>query len=245
MHVIPSIDLAAGRCVRLRQGKFDAMTEYAVDPVQQARDYAAAGLSWVHLVDLDGCRAGRPVNGAIIAAIAAIPGLRLQAGGGIRDLDTVRACLDSGVQRVVIGSRAYQAPDEVARWIAELGAERIVIAADVRFADGVPLPVIEGWRSDATIGFYASLDFFRDCGARHLLCTEVSRDGMLAGPGVALYDELSSRYPAMLVQASGGVRDANDLEDLQRAGAAAAIVGKSLLEGVMRLEALSQWSPVE
>lgn len=242
MHVIPSIDLAAGRCVRLQQGKFDEVTEYAIDPVQQAQRYAAAGLSWVHLVDLDGCRAGRPVNADIIGRITAIPGLRLQAGGGIRDLETVRSYLDTGVARVVIGSRAFQAPDEVAGWISGLGAERIVIAADVRIDNGTPQPLVDGWRADAGAGFYDTLDFFRDRGARHLLCTDISRDGMMAGPG-SLYRSLCARYPQMSVQASGGVRDTDDLAELQQAGAAAAIVGKSLLDGVMRPQELTQWLP--
>lgn len=242
MHVIPSIDLAAGRCVRLRQGNFDAVTDYAIDPMQQARRYAAAGLSWVHMVDLDGCREGRPVNAHVIEKIAAIPGLRLQAGGGIRDVATVRSYLDTGVARVVIGSRAFQAPEEVARWIDELGPERIVIAADVRMDDGVPRPLTDGWRTDAGADFYTTLDFFSKRGARHLLCTDVARDGMMAGPG-SLYAALCARYPQMLVQASGGVRDAGDLAVLRRAGAAAAIVGKSLLDRVMRPEELSQWSP--
>ncbi|MBT8135519.1 MAG: 1-(5-phosphoribosyl)-5-[(5-phosphoribosylamino)methylideneamino] imidazole-4-carboxamide isomerase [Gammaproteobacteria bacterium] len=242
MHVIPSIDLAAGRCVRLQQGKFDAVTEYAIDPLQQAQRYAAAGLSWVHLVDLDGCRAGRPVNADVIAAIAAIPGLRLQAGGGIRDIDTVRSYLAAGVARAVIGSRAFQAPDDVAGWISELGPERVVIAADVRIDNGIPQALVDGWRADAGAGFYDTLDFFGDRGVRHLLCTDVSRDGMMAGPG-SLYSALCARYPQMSVQASGGVRDAGDLAALQRDGAAAAIVGKSLLDGVMQPEELSQWSP--
>lgn len=242
MYVIPSIDLAAGRCVRLRQGRFDAVTEYAFDPVEQAQRYATAGLSWVHLVDLDGCLAGRPVNADVIAAIAAIPGLRLQAGGGIRDLATVRSYLDARVARVVIGSRAFQAPDEVARWIAELGPERVVIAADVRIDDGTPQALVDGWRAQAGVGFYRTLDYFCEHGVRHLLCTDVSRDGMMAGPG-SIYAALCARYPQLAVQASGGIRNADDLAALQRVGAAAAIVGKSLLDGVLQLQELAQWSP--
>ncbi len=243
MHVIPAIDLIGGRCVRLRQGQFDAVTEYEVDPLQQAGASVAAGLSCVHLVDLDGCRAGKPVNSETLAALAAIPGIRLQTGGGIRDERSARACLDAGAHRVVVGSTAFREPETVARWIGDLGAARIVIAADVRIDNGTPRPLVEGWQADADRDFYATLDFFVGRGLRHLLCTEVSRDGMMAGPAVGLYRELCGRYPALRVQASGGVRDEADLETLRRAGAAAAIVGKSLLDGAMQLEGLSQWSP--
>ncbi len=231
MQIIPAIDLRAGGVVRLAQGDYARETRYPVAPAALARDYAAAGASWLHVVDLDGARAGTLENLHTIKALSGTA-LRIQAGGGVRDERDVLRLFDAGVARVVVGSVAVREPDAVEGWIARHGAERICVALDTR-ADGEgcwTLPV-EGWTesSGATLDTLA-LRYAR-AGARHLLCTDIARDGMLAGPNFELYVHLLAIVPTLAVQASGGVRGVDDLRALRAAGAAGAILGRSLLEG--------------
>ncbi|HET6629158.1 MAG TPA: HisA/HisF-related TIM barrel protein [Woeseiaceae bacterium] len=236
MLLMPAIDLRGGRCVRLRRGDFDAETRYEVAPQELLERYRALGASWLHLVDLDGARAGTQPNRATILALAGQTGVKLQVGGGIRDATAVEAMLDAGVARVVIGSAAVRQPAEVRRWLRRFGAEAIVLAFDVRLArDGIPRCAIHGWRDDTGLPLWRAVGSYRAEGLRHVLCTDIARDGALSGPNLHLYKECARRYPQVRWQASGGVRDVADLRDLAAAGAAAAVSGRALLE--KRLEA--------
>ena len=231
MEIIPAIDLRAGSVVRLAQGDYARETRYAIDPVALAREYATAGARWLHVVDLDGARAGTLENLHSIEALARTP-LRIQAGGGVRDEDGVRRLFDAGVARVIVGSVAVRAPATVEQWIARHGAERICVALDTKAdAQGRWTLPVKGWTesSDAVLDDLASR--YARAGARHLLCTDIARDGMLSGPNLDLYTHLLKVVPRVAVQASGGVRDIEDLRALRAAGAAAAILGRSLLEG--------------
>jgi phosphoribosylformimino-5-aminoimidazole carboxamide ribotide isomerase len=240
MIVYPAIDLRQGRCVRLSQGRFDQATAYAEDPLAAARGFAAAGAAWLHVVDLDGAKDGNAAQTSLIKRIAADSGLQVQTGGGIRSEEQINAYLDGGIARVVIGSLALTNPGLVAGWLDRFGRERVVLALDVRpGADGWHVAT-HGWQKDSGKTPFEVIDGYGAANLRHVLCTDVARDGLLAGPNVALYREIHARYPELAVQASGGVSGLDDLRALREAGAAGAVVGKALYEGRLTLaEALA------
>lgn len=242
MNVIPAIDLRDGKCVRLYQGDFARTTEYSDDPVGVARAFAGLGTTDLHLVDLDGAQTGAPANREIVAAILAETNLSIQLGGGIRDRQAVIDWLDAGVARCVLGSLAITQPDVVKSWLASIGSDRLVVAVDVKFdGHGVPLVTTHGWTkaSDATV--YECLDEFVAAGVRHVLCTDVSRDGAMSGPNVDLYRRILERFPALRLQASGGVRDVDDLRALRDYGIPAAITGRAVLEGRITTKELGEF----
>jgi phosphoribosylformimino-5-aminoimidazole carboxamide ribotide isomerase len=235
MQIIPAIDLRGGGVVRLAQGDYARETRYPVTPAALARDYAAAGARWLHVVDLDGARAGALENLRTIEALA-VTALQIQAGGGVRDERGVLRLFDAGVSRVVVGSVAVREPDAVEAWIARHGAERICVALDTR-ADATgrwTLPV-KGWTESSGAMLDTLASRFARAGARHLLCTDIARDGMLSGPNLELYSHLRDIVPTLAVQASGGVRDVGDLQALRALGVASAILGRSLLEGQLKI----------
>jgi phosphoribosylformimino-5-aminoimidazole carboxamide ribotide isomerase len=243
MNLLPALDIRHGRCVRLLQGDFARETRYAVDPLALAQRYRELGADWLHVVDLDGAAAGQPVNGELIAEIGARSGLRLQLGGGIRNRDSFLAAAKVA-DRVVIGSLAVSDPGLVREWISEIGAERIVLGLDVRFGiDGVPYIATHGWRTTTTISLAAAIEHYAGTGLHHVLCTDVDRDGALAGPSLDLYRECVQRWPQLAFQASGGVRDVRDLKALETLGVAAAISGKALLENRLTDEEIQQFLP--
>jgi phosphoribosylformimino-5-aminoimidazole carboxamide ribotide isomerase len=236
MDLIPAIDLRDGRCVRLFKGDFEQETRYAVDPIELAREYGALGARWLHVVDLDGAKRGEPVNLPLILRMQEAAGVAVQLGGGIR----TRASLEQALgvaERAVIGSLAVSDPDLVAAWLTELGPERLTLALDVRLAgDGTPLLATHGWTKASTLTLAAAIERFSTAGLRHVLCTDIERDGALTGPNVELYRTCAARWPAIAFQASGGVRDAADLAALGAAGVAATVSGKALLEGRLKPE---------
>jgi phosphoribosylformimino-5-aminoimidazole carboxamide ribotide isomerase len=240
MQLIPAIDLRGGRVVRLLQGRFDRETVYADDPMSILDVYAGLGARLVHVVDLDGARAGSQGNAMAIAGLAASGRAALQVGGGVRDRDTVGRLLDAGVARVVIGSAAVSEPDEVASWLREFGPERVVLAFDVRLDDdAVPRLATHGWERQTALSLWDAVGRFEPAGLRHVLCTDVARDGALSGPNLPLYQDAVERFPEIRWQASGGVRDVGDLRALASAGVAGAVSGRALLEGRMQAEELS------
>ncbi len=240
MQIIPAIDLREGCVVRLAQGDYARETRYPSDPVLLAQEYLAAGARWLHMVDLDGARSGRLQNLRVIAAIAG-SGLSVQAGGGVRDEDDLGRLFDAGVARVVVGSVAVRDPDRVEKWISSYGAERVCIALDTRLdeAGRWTLPV-KGWTESSGFTLDDLAPRYVAAGARRLLCTDIARDGMLAGPNLQLYEYLRGIAPTLAVQASGGVRDVEDLRALRMLELAGAVLGRSLLEGRLTIaEALS------
>jgi len=244
VQLIPSIDLRDGHCVRLLQGEFAAETRYPVAPEELCLSYAELGAGWLHVVDLDGARDGAPAHLALVAALARLGRLRLQVGGGLRERATVEQTLAAGAARVVIGSLAVTDPDLVASWLRRLGPEAIVLALDVRLdAAGEPRVATHGWREQSRLSLWDAVARFRGAGLRHVLCTDVGRDGALGGPNCALYVDAVRRFPDIHWQASGGVRDACDLWALADGGVAAAISGRALLEGRFRAEELKPFLP--
>lgn len=231
MMLIPSIDLRGGRCVRLLKGDFGAETRYERDPLQLLQQYAQLGAHWLHVVDLDGAKDGRLGNRELILQLVAQQRMHLQVGGGLRSGAVVDDLLRSGVARAVIGSAAAEQRGEVKAWLSAHGPEAICIAADVRLdAAGVPRLRTRGWVQETAVSLWELLEEFSSAGLRHVLCTDIERDGALAGPNLALYAEAQRRFPNLAWQASGGVRDARDLAALAQLGLAAAISGKALLE---------------
>lgn len=242
MLLIPSIDVRGGHCVRLFKGDFAAETIYPLAPLAVAESYVERGARWLHLVDLDGARDGALTNRAALLDMARVPGLSVQVGGGIRQRSTVDELLSLGIARVVVGSAAVEQPGEVASWLRDYGADRVCLAFDVRLdTEGKPQLQTRGWREATTVSLFDAVENYLAHGLRHVLCTDIDRDGALAGPNVQLYSECSRRFPAVAWQASGGVRNAADLQALAAVGAAAAISGKALLEGHIDALEMRQW----
>ena len=241
MIVYPAIDLRQGKCVRLSQGRFDQATTYADDPVAVARRFAVAGASWLHVVDLDGAKDGNAAQTKLVLRIAAESGLKVQTGGGIRSEAQIEACLAGGVARVVIGSLALTNPGLVATWLDRFGRERIVLALDIKPADDGSWPVAtHGWQKESSKTLFEVIDEYGAAYMRHVLCTDVSRDGLLEGPNLDLYCALTQRYPKLQIQASGGVASVENLKRLKATGVAGVVVGKALYEGKVALsEALA------
>jgi phosphoribosylformimino-5-aminoimidazole carboxamide ribotide isomerase len=238
---IPAIDLRDGRVVRLRQGDFAAETRYEVNALALAQRYEREGATHLHVVDLDAARDGSATQRHLIAEICSGTGLAVQAGGGIRTRSHVEMMLTTGVERVVIGSVAVRAPEQVIAWAGEFGNERILIALDTRLgADGVFRLPVSGWTESTEVTLTERIEQFLAAGISEFLCTDIARDGMLSGPNFELYAELAARYPGVRIQASGGLSTLADLKALSAAGCAGVVMGRALLEGRFTLpEALA------
>ncbi|MBS0226010.1 MAG: 1-(5-phosphoribosyl)-5-[(5-phosphoribosylamino)methylideneamino]imidazole-4-carboxamide isomerase [Proteobacteria bacterium] len=235
--VYPAIDVRDGRVVRLRQGDYAQETRYDADPFTQAVRYSEAGANWLHLVDLDAARGGGYTLAPLLRSLSEHTGLHVQTGGGVREEKDVEAILEAGAQRVVIGSLAVREPERVLGWLRVFGAEHLTIALDTRREENGEwrLPV-HGWTESSTQTLFDLAALYADAGLRHLLCTDISRDGMLSGPSLDVYGELCRRFPQLQVQASGGIRDAGDISAARAAGCAGAVLGKSLLDGRLSLQ---------
>jgi len=243
MRLIPAIDLVGGRCVRLLQGDFDREKRYECEPQELLERYLRLGADWLHVVDLDGARAGTPGNRAVIAQLIG-RGAKLQVGGGLRDAAAVSRMLDLGAARAVIGSAALTQVDEVRCWLERFGPARLTLAFDVRVDEGgIPRVATHGWQRQSGLSLWDALSHFADAATLHVLCTDVSRDGALSGPNLELYREAVLRHPRIQWQASGGIRDARDLRALEDAGAAAAVSGKALLEELIPAQELRPFLP--
>jgi phosphoribosylformimino-5-aminoimidazole carboxamide ribotide isomerase len=244
VRLIPAIDLKAGHCVRLLHGDFAAETRYGADPDALLEKYRSMGADWLHVVDLDGAKDGSLGNRAIIERLAAQKPVKVQVGGGLRNTAAVSQILDLGAARVVIGSAAVTHGDQVRTWLDHFGPERVTLAFDVRL-DGAGIPRLQthGWQRQSELSLWSAVDNFTGSQLKHVLCTDVGRDGALTGPNIDLYQEAVRRHPQIEWQASGGVRDARDLHALSDAGAAAAISGKALLEELIPMEDLQPFLP--
>ena len=230
--LLPAIDVRDGRVVRLRQGDYAQETRYDAAPLQVAQQYAMAGARWLHLVDLDAARGGGYTLAALLDAIKATTALQVQTGGGVRRDADVAAILEAGADRVVVGSLAVREPDRVIDWLQRFGPERITVALDARQDDGGRwrLPTA-AWTEDSGVELDALLVRYADAGLRHLLCTDIERDGMLSGPNLDLYRRIVALAPDVQLQASGGIRGLDDITAARAAGCRGAVLGKALLDG--------------
>ncbi len=236
MIIIPAIDLRGGQVVRLRQGDFDQQTTYGLKPQELACAYQNDKGDVLHIVDLDGARAGESsqasTNMAVIGELVQSLSMPVQTGGGIRTMDDVSQRFELGVSRVVIGSLCIRQPELFETMLSEFGPERIVAALDVHESDdGRFYPATHGWQKAGETPLESVLERFVNAGLRHCLCTDIGRDGMLSGPNVTLYQSIRQQFPQLVLQASGGVSSLDDLTALDQAGIDAVILGKSLLEG--------------
>lgn len=242
LEVIPAIDLLGGTVVRLFQGDFNQVTEYVKDPLELAKRYADSGARRLHVVDLDGAKTGEPTNLPIIESLSTT-GLAIQAGGGIRNLARLNALFAAGVSRAVIGSIAVENCDEVTDWITSVGAERIILAVDVRLGeDGEPEVLTRGWQAGSGQLLWPLVENYINRGATEFLCTDIAKDGTLKGPNLTLYELCATRFPTAEFIASGGVSKLADLEALDRTGITRVVTGKALLDGRLTLEEIEQFS---
>ncbi len=231
MIIYPAIDLRGGRVVRLTEGKFDQEKTYGDDPLAVAKDFAASGATWLHVVDLDGAKDPAKRQTALVQKLARESGLRMQTGGGIRDESQIAALLAAGAQRVIVGSLAAKQPELVRGWLKQFGAEKIILSPDVRLdVAGTPRVAAAGWQESTGVALDDFLNGFLAAGLVHILCTDISRDGKLTGPNSALYARLVKQFPTLQIQASGGVSSLDDLRVLKTTGSAGAIVGRALYE---------------
>ena len=234
--------------VRLLHGDFATETQYAVTPATLYTRYADWGAATLHVVDLDGARDGTSGNLVLIEALAAGRRMKLQVGGGIRTEAALQQLLMLGVHRVVIGSLAVTAPSTVEQWLSTYGAPHITLALDIRLdrelaSGGTPWITTHGWKENSTLSLWDAVARYEQAGLQHVLCTDVARDGALAGPNLELYAEALKRFPRIAWQASGGVRDVTDLAALRTVGVAGTVSGKALLEGRMTREELQPFLP--
>jgi phosphoribosylformimino-5-aminoimidazole carboxamide ribotide isomerase len=232
LEIIPAIDLLDGSCVRLLHGDFKQCKVYAMDAAGLAETYADEGAQWLHVVDLAASRDGEKADIRPLLKLLGAAKQAVQTGGGVRGKADIRLRLDHGASRVVVGSLSVTEPETFCGWLKEFGAGKLVAALDVRMdEDGTPWPRTHGWTRGSGQSLWQLLDFYSNEGLQHLLCTDISKDGAMSGPNLALYRELSSRYPNLSIQASGGVSGLQDLRSLAETGADSAITGKALLEG--------------
>jgi len=230
--IFPAMDLMDGGCVRLLKGDFEARTNYHADPVEVAQTYATAGAKWMHIVDLDGAKSGKTEQSDLILKIANSAKIKVQTGGGLRDLEQIRKLLDGGVDRVVIGSLAVKNPQMVKHWIRELGSDAICIALDVNQGEeGEYRPATKGWTEPSKKTLWEVLDGYLGTGLRTTLVTDIGRDGMQKGGNVDLYKRIQKDFPTLDLITSGGVGNLSHVKKLKTLKPHGIIIGKALYEG--------------
>lgn len=227
-----------GRCVRLTQGDYGQKKVYDVSVVEMARSYEAAGIRRLHMVDLDGAKASRPVNLHVLEQVASCTSLDIEYGGGIKSGQALRDVFAAGAGRAICGSVAVCQPEMFTLWLSEFGPERMILGADIK--DGKV--ATHGWLRESEQGVDGLIGMFAGAGLSQVICTDISRDGMLQGPSFELYTDLQARYPDVDIIVSGGVSCMEDIERLSQAGLRAVIAGKAIYEGRITLKMLEQWS---
>lgn len=233
---IPAIDLIEGKCVRLTQGDYATSHVYAEDPVDMARRFEDMGFTRLHLVDLDGAKSRHVVNDHVLKAITRATKLIVDFGGGVKTDDDMSRVLDAGAEMVTCGSIAVTQPDTVLGWMERYGAEHLILGADVK--DGKIS--INGWQEDSAHELMPFLQRYLDAGMMHVLCTDISRDGMLQGPATALYGSIMQAFPHCRLIASGGVSCIEDILQLDQAGVPAVVFGKAIYEGKINMKELAE-----
>lgn len=227
MLVIPAIDLIDGKCVRLTKGDYATQKIYNENPLEVAKEFEANGITHLHLVDLDGAKKGDVVNWNILEQITKHTSLLIDFSGGIKTKQTAQAAFDLGANQITVGSLAAKNPKEFVDWIWTFGEEKLILGADVMNEK----IATNGWQEKSTKDIYSFLDFYFEEGIDYVLCTDISKDGMLQGPSFGLYQNIIEEYEELKLIASGGVSNVNDLIRLKEIGCYAAIVGKAFYEG--------------
>ncbi|OTA21611.1 imidazole glycerol phosphate synthase subunit HisF [Xenorhabdus beddingii] len=241
--IIPALDLIDGNVVRLHQGDYDQRRDYGNSPLSRLQQYERDGAKLLHLVDLTGAKDPSKRQLTLLKKLLGKLTVPVQVGGGIRSENDVKALLEAGASRVVIGSTAITQPESVKQWFQRYGAESIVLALDVRIsADGIKQVAISGWQENSHATLESVIEQYLPVGLKQVLCTDISRDGTLNGTNIALYQEISQQYPHIQFQASGGIGSLADISPLPASGVAGVIVGRALLEDKFTLtEAIQCW----
>lgn len=240
IELIPAIDIINGQCVRLTKGDYDQKTVYSNSPVEVAREFEAIGFQRLHVVDLDGAKSKHIVNSSVLRSLASETHLRIDFGGGIKTDEDIETAFASGAAMVTVGSIAVTQPELFMGWLEKYGAERMILGADVRNGK----ISINGWKEDSAEDLLPFLQKYIEAGVKNVLCTEISKDGTLAGPAIDLYRRVMDAYPQLHLIASGGVSSMEDIKALDRAGIPAVVFGKAIYEGRIDLRELinCKWS---
>lgn len=234
MTILPAIDLIGGRCVRLTQGDYAQQKLYEADPVDMVRQYINHGLHRIHVVDLDGAKASSPQNLDTLRTLAAVEGVEIEWGGGIKTEQALADVFAAGASYAVVGSVAAQRPEWFEAWLQKYGADRMVLGADVKQGR----VSVNGWQEEVDLTIDQLIDRFLPYGLSQVICTDVSRDGMLQGPATDLYVRLQKKYPTVDITVSGGISCMDDIISLQSLGLRKVIVGKAIYEGRIALKDL-------
>jgi phosphoribosylformimino-5-aminoimidazole carboxamide ribotide isomerase len=237
MIIIPAIDIIDGACVRLQQGDYNNKTQYAENPLNMAKSFEEAGIKHLHLVDLDGARSKKIINIEVLRNICLATGLQIDFGGGIKSEEDVRLALEAGAQQITVGSIAAKSPETVRSWINKYGPDKIILGADVwegRIA-------VNGWTEKTDIDLMEYLEYYTKLGIQYCICTDISKDGMLAGSSKVLYKKVMKSFPKLKLIASGGIHNIQELRELHKMGLYGAIIGKALYEGNIKLTQLAAY----
>lgn len=237
IEIIPAIDIIDGKCVRLTQGDYGKQKTYSDNPLEVAKLFEGYGVRRLHVVDLDGAKSSHVVNLRVLEQIASHTDLVIDFGGGIKSENDLTLSFNAGASMLTIGSLAVKNPDLVKGWLKDHGAERFIIGADVKDEK----ISINGWKEEGEDTLYPFLERYTSEGVVNVLCTDISRDGMLQGPSLTLYENILKRFPELHLIASGGVGGVDDIRKLNEMGVPAVVFGKAFYEGLIRIEQLKEF----
>lgn len=232
IEIIPATDIIGGECVRLSQGDYDRKTTYYSDPLEAAKAFEGAGIKRLHMVDLDGAKASNPMNLKVLERVATHTSLIVQYGGGIKSTQALKDVFNAGAERAIVGSLAVREPEMFSAWLDEFGGEKMILGADLKNGK----VAIQGWLEESMMGAAELFELFMPHGLRHIITTDISRDGMMCGAATELYKSLNADFPTLNIIASGGISKMADVMELDEAGVASVIVGKALYEGGISLK---------
>lgn len=237
MRIIPAIDIIDGKCVRLSQGDYDTKKIYNEDPVEVAKEFEAHGISYLHLVDLDGAKSKHIVNYKVLESIAHQTSLKVDFGGGLKSDEDLKIAFESGANQVTGGSIAVKNPQTFYSWLKKYGAEKIILGADAKDEK----IAVSGWQESSDKELLPFIENYFEQGVKYVICTDISKDGMLQGPSTELYKKILGKLPELKLIASGGIATFDDLPQLQVIGCEGAIIGKAIYEGRVSLKQLEKF----
>lgn len=229
--IIPAIDIINGQCVRLTQGDYQQKKVYNTNPLEVAKEFEVAGITRLHLVDLDGAKAKHIVNHKVLEQIATHTHLQIDFGGGLKSHEDVRIAFESGASQITGGTIAVKNREMFLEWLQEYGSEKIILGADVRNAQ----IAVGGWQEQTNLDLFDFLQFFIEKGIQYVICTDISKDGMMQGPAFKLYQKILTQFPQLKLIASGGVSNQEDIDRLEEMDLYGVIVGKAIYEGKVEL----------
>lgn len=238
MQIIPAIDIIDGKCVRLTQGDYDQKKIYNEHPLEVAKEFEDAGLTRLHLVDLDGAKAGKVINWKVLETLAGKTSMQIDFGGGIKKEDDLKVVFNSGAQWATVGSIAVKNKEELIKWSLIYGPKKFLLGADVKDEK----IAVGGWLETTDTWVFDFIEDYMQNGFNHIFCTDVSKDGLLQGPSTELYKRIIEKFPALHFIASGGVSSMKDLELLKESGCKGAIVGKAIYENRITLDELTRFN---